>query len=373
MLPLVSIFRIQNYLLFMDSVPIALGRALYFPYINIKDLGWLKTAALYCAGIDRIVPPSVHPGDLDEEHRGVIDQFNERESFISNISPLESAELASDVFARHILPKLVKEKKRNKYLHELGLKIPEKEGRRIHFDKVNYDLRRRLERENLAMQDIRPNHKDWLHFEPATFALYMTTLANTIAGERQIPMVTDDPAFQPLIQGLQEKPIRVEDTGFQLASIVIKSVVPKDIDNIPVKKIIEFRERYSDERHLFYYEVNKLVKDAGGIQNQETLEYFLRERDKDIRIAVRNLERAMKGMKFGTFLGVLSIGAPKVLGPMVGTVVKGGIIAVGYGTVGKNVYEWQRTMGTSPYTYVLRLRERLGREAFLKQMTKVVF
>jgi hypothetical protein len=27
--------------------PIAFGRALYFPYINFRDIGWLKAAALY--------------------------------------------------------------------------------------------------------------------------------------------------------------------------------------------------------------------------------------------------------------------------------------------------------------------------------------
>jgi hypothetical protein len=38
---------------------------LYYPYINFRDEGWLKTAALYCDGITRIVPYSIEGLDSD--------------------------------------------------------------------------------------------------------------------------------------------------------------------------------------------------------------------------------------------------------------------------------------------------------------------
>lgn len=48
------------------------GRALYYPHINFKDENWLKLAALYYDGIDRIVPSL----DLIEE-REIIERIND--------------------------------------------------------------------------------------------------------------------------------------------------------------------------------------------------------------------------------------------------------------------------------------------------------
>jgi len=31
------------------------GRVLYYPYLEFRDINWLKTAALYYDGLDRIV------------------------------------------------------------------------------------------------------------------------------------------------------------------------------------------------------------------------------------------------------------------------------------------------------------------------------
>jgi len=124
----------------------------------------------------------------------------------------------------------------------------------------------------------------------------MTTLANTLAGTRQLPLITDDPIFQPLISGLQTEPIEQQDISMELASIVIKTVVPVNIESLPVKTIMKFREDYRDERRQFYVEINKLVGTFPTITHPDSRQRFLEERSEDIRLAVKDLRRAMKGI-----------------------------------------------------------------------------
>ena len=72
----------------MATDPIYYGRALYYPYIHFNDIGWLKTAALYYAGINRIVPGGYN---LSKEIKEV-KQLNEREEFIRNVNPSSASE-----------------------------------------------------------------------------------------------------------------------------------------------------------------------------------------------------------------------------------------------------------------------------------------
>jgi hypothetical protein len=47
------------------------GRALYYPYIEIRDDRWIKLAALYYDGLSRIVPHGVQPEDSETVRRSM--------------------------------------------------------------------------------------------------------------------------------------------------------------------------------------------------------------------------------------------------------------------------------------------------------------
>ena len=121
----------------------------------------------------------------------------------------------------------------------------------------------------------------------------MTFLANRIAEIDRIPVVTDDPIFQPLLSSTQLKKYSGQrDLGETLASIVIESVVPENLESIPMSKIVSFREKYSDERHNFYNEINRLTKDLRGVESNSVLKDCLAARKKDIEISVKNLTKS---------------------------------------------------------------------------------
>src|SRR4051794_27073093 len=88
----IIIFRVPSLKHPAMSESIVYGRALYYPYINFRSLKWLKTAALYYDGIDRIVPEDFAPGDPD-----IVKELIDKENFIRNINPSHEVEMVDRV------------------------------------------------------------------------------------------------------------------------------------------------------------------------------------------------------------------------------------------------------------------------------------
>src|SRR4051812_31766568 len=215
------------------SEPIAYGRALYYPYINFRSLKWLKTAALYYEGIDRIVPEDFAPNDPD-----IVKELIEKENFIRNFSPTHEVEMV-DLVAKDFLnfaeTVLIDEQKRAALIKKIGVTIPKtSDGFKIHSLKMAEELKEQLPKIGLAHRSEVQGNEDWFEFEPITGALYMTCLSNFLASLKHLPIVTDDPLFLPLIRGIQLDQYKgLPDLGETLASLVIESVVPENIDSIP--------------------------------------------------------------------------------------------------------------------------------------------
>jgi hypothetical protein len=58
---------------------------LYYPYLHFQDEGWLKAAALYWDGMNRIVPYGARLDDSDEVKRF------EQDGFVARQDPYEAA------------------------------------------------------------------------------------------------------------------------------------------------------------------------------------------------------------------------------------------------------------------------------------------
>src|SRR4051812_40000207 len=101
------------------SGTIAYGRALFYPYINFNNEKWLKTAALYYKGLDRIVPDASLAGESE-----LIKALNEQEPFIRDINPEREAEGVANEFLRFAKAELVDKQHRETLIKELGLRVP---------------------------------------------------------------------------------------------------------------------------------------------------------------------------------------------------------------------------------------------------------
>jgi len=343
---------------------LAYGRALYYPHINFRDENWIKTAALYYEGLNRIVPENYLTNDAE-----IIAQLNEREEFIRNINPRHQAEEIAHDFLEFARQELIDKKRRIKLLRSLNNAVEFAKPFSIHMYKMGYILKQELPELGLAVRKKERGQEEWYEFDPLTGAMYMACLANSLAQKQMLPVVTDNPAFQPLIRGVQlQKYKGQQDISHSLASMVIRSVVPEKIANIPIKKIIQFREKHNDERHLFYNEINKLVKDLGQVDNEDALKDCLEQRKRDIEIAVKGLKKSFLGMKISSTTALLGVSIPSIAKGQGPVIAGGGLIAVALGTLMVQGIGYYNSKNNSPYSYVLTLKNRLRSQTFAEQL-----
>jgi hypothetical protein len=339
------------------SESIVYGRALYYPYINFRSLKWLKTAALYYDGLDRIVPEDFAPGDPD-----TVKELIDKENFIRNVNPSHEVEMV-DVVAKDFLnfaqTVLADEQKRTKLIKKIGVTIPPASGGfKIHSLKMADELREQLPKMGLAHRSEAKGDEDWFEFEPVTGALYMTCLSNHLASLKHLPVVTDDPLFLPLIRGVQLDQYKGSpDLGETLASLVIESVVPENINSIPIKKVIEFRRIHKAERHEFYHAVEKLVSDLKEVNDTTALKDMLADRKTTIENAVRNLKNSYAALNIATSTTMLGLSVPSAVRSFGPVITSLGVVAVALGKLVSARFDYSKSKNGSPYAYVLSLKK----------------
>jgi hypothetical protein len=200
------------------------GRALYYPYIEIRDDRWIKLAALYYDGLSRIVPHGVQPEDSE-----TVRALNEKSDFLRNLNPESDADPVANEFLNFALKFLEDSDFRFRFERELPELAREKADIKIHARKLSDILKIELPRLGLAFHSEIDweGHVEYYRFRPVTGAMYMTCLANRMASDRELPLVSDQPVYQRIIRGVQDDIGKYEsdpDQGYLLASAVLFSV-----------------------------------------------------------------------------------------------------------------------------------------------------
>jgi hypothetical protein len=350
------------------------GRALYYPYIHLQDANWIKVAALYYDKLLRIVPEGFKTQDKE-----IVRLLNDKFQFIENLHPEKEAQDIAMGFLRFAEEELSDPKKRKEFTTKIGTLLPtdSRFPLQIHEAKIAQILQAGLLGIGLAKKS--QYRRPWYDFEPVTGALYMTYLANEMAEKRGLPIVTDDPVYQPLIRGIQQVRSRLkrEDTGHALASLVIKTAIPRDIRAVSVQKIIEFRRKHDDERHRFYVAMRGLAKDIPTIQDPDALSDCLNHHKKTVDEAVKDLKLSFRDVGIGIASGLFGLSLPSWVSnlarmePGLGVqVFSAGVACVGIGVLikkGSNIYESRQR---SPWSYVLSLKHELRPDGFIRKLLK---
>lgn len=344
-----------------------LAQAVYFPYLKIENSGWLKTAALYYSKLLRIVPDEVNPLD-DRTSRTLIDEC----AFIENIDGAHEAEMISLEFVNEMrrnstwpetLPPIFRTRR-----NFTSVRFPV----RMHADKFTYSTLGALAEMGLA-QDYRSmtTRQRWIKVEPRAAAIYITMLAERMAERRGIAAVTDDPLFQKWMRYFELDPDPGEpgEQTYRLPELVIRAAVPRGIEHVPVKKIIDFRRKHDAERLRFFDAIESMSRDLLKVREQTALEDCLQQHQALIENAVEELRRALRGVQIDAVAGLLGVSLPPLLAqfvqaPSAGLVAGGISLAAGLKTLGY-WRQYTRVRDLSPWTYVLSLRK-LGARGFLE-------
>jgi len=173
--------------------------ALYYPWIDINDESWLKSAALYWETIRTIVPESIHEPystrtALEFQDAGVLvplrvhSRMNEIEGLAEDILNYLSSPEAAEMLVADRLPSChrVHVDKLPETLHRLA---------RINPDKLPYEVQRILERAQGALGYRRDG---WYNVDERFASFYMTLLATRLSERIGAGLLTDFPASNRL-------------------------------------------------------------------------------------------------------------------------------------------------------------------------------
>ncbi|MBN2313439.1 MAG: hypothetical protein JXM79_05880 [Sedimentisphaerales bacterium] len=231
-------------------------KLLYYPGFEIANQNWLKFALLYVDQLRPIHPPDVrkylkksfrelmdstdliipyHP-DYDVAYRATLDTIQQCEYIVNH------SHLFENIFKTTNIRELWQHPYshmytifRDKYTSELeNFVVTERFGTRV--------------KEGIAVS---------MHFKN----IFMSLLAQAISLEEEIPPITDKPKLDEFSIKCLRSP-RPTDKGFQVAKGIINLTLPANIDSIPIKNIINIRNKdgFKDRLHAFHSEIMSYIQ-----------------------------------------------------------------------------------------------------------------
>ncbi len=341
------------------------GRALYYPSIEFRNLSWFKLSTLFYEGLDRIVPKNIEVYDHDE-----IRQVNDEIDYIKDIDPKSYANQASDKYLDYLKNNILilDDKKLNKVVSR-----DDENQFSVHHDKIGHKLIHEIK----DLVNIKEDH-EWYSFSPVLGLTYMAFLANEIGNDKNLPVITDYEQNQVALNTTQIETSNInEDISFNLASLTIKSYLPRNINHVSVGQLIEFRKKHEPERIRFYSNINDLVKDLNEITDKNTVNDILNFRKKEIDGSVDALRLSLKGLGIEVYEGLLGISIPSALQLLpnedeFSSLIKNvGSASILLALGAKSYINMRKIKNDSPYSYLISLeKSNLGREALLKNLIK---
>lgn len=395
---------------------------LYYPWIDIHDDSWVKTAILYWDNINTIVPNGLR-SPYNSKVATILEQENILRPFRVTPSSREVTE-ASDIAMQY-------------FSTPEGMKILTSgdEYSRIHPSKLSYQLQQTLGLNRGQVHTNKMSHKlmeiigsarvdndGFVDVDSKFSAYYMSALANRVAKYNNLSTVADSQIYnqfntkltiegytpysdrtyikcphckevfdkftQETIKNTGECPccgenifyfLNNRDDRFRpfradprhlvdgmLAELVIESIyIP---NSVSIDKVLKFRSDYSDELSSFrgaLREITQSVLNYGEVDDIRALKQQVGVAYKDeVKPKIKSLKSQLKGAKINyilsdfTISGMASILATTLTSGIGTTALLAGA-GVSIGVRSLMYMQEQENLRTNPYSYVLSMERRL--------------
>ena len=262
------------------SVPFS--SALYYPYINVRNERWLRSAALFWESIRTIVPES-----YSEPYSSTFARELHDEGVLVPVrvsSDMEEIESLTDTVLDYLTDPAAAgvmfdtENRPTQRIHPEKMSRELRELANVHPEKLPYLIRSHLDRSL--------NEQGWFHVEPGFANFYMTLLATRLAGRLGLGLVTESSTADQLsISVHRGKPLSSGSAGKfgrprfgrhyeasgprralprEVAPGLLIDLVVQGIDlprNIPAKDVLKFKKDHREELALFRREISKLTSE----------------------------------------------------------------------------------------------------------------
>lgn len=380
---------------------------LYYPFIHFKDDNWLKLSAVYFDKMYRIVPSSYTTEDSDT--------VRDLEGFVDVVRPEWAKPAFGETFGQFI------DQYHTRLVDRYGVakadqwdakpkdQVPPAAGGRsgidprlsyVYFEKMTPELRQSFLKSGLARFD--PGDDRWIGMHPMLARVYMTALADQLAGERQLQPMTDETIDHLALSGLTTERlaqlllanVNLVDEGptereleQAFALLALRTILPKNIAQIPAKEIAKVREQLAGERGKFQAAAVAFAQQNASLRkipdDRALQDHLKAEFDKKISPELQKLEEALRGNNIDVVLGAMNmkVELPAIaasglaLAGMAAAVnpVLAGIAGVTL-LVAKVLRDRrkgrQALLSTSPVSYLFRVEEALSPGTLAKWISK---
>lgn len=259
-------------------MPAAFTSALYYPYIDIRDERWLRSAALFWDSIRTIVPVSYRDPYTNDFARTLCDEgvlvpvrvssdMDEVEELTDKV-----LDFLTDPASAGVMFNTDKHPTRRIHPEKMSYKL--RELAHIHPEKLPYMIRSELERGL--------NDDGWFHVTPGFANFYMTLLASQLAERLGLGLVTESSAADQLAIAVKKgKPLGSTSgdrrIGRHFDAYGPRRTLPSDVapsllidlmvqgvslpQHLSVKEILKFKKDHKEELSVFRREVARLTTD----------------------------------------------------------------------------------------------------------------
>lgn len=367
--------------------------ALYYPWIDVRDDHWLRTACLFWETIRTIVPESLaqpYSSDLGQALASnavlvplrVASDMAEIEALTDEVLDYLTNPTASGVlFGDPDAPA--------SYIHPEKLPRDLRDFVGLHPEKLSHELRHYLHhylRESFT-------HEGWYRVDERFANYYMTILATRLAHRVGAGLTTSWGAADALALAAMQgnaplafiehsrwrrhplggplgprRHVPTELVPSMLLELVVEglSISP---DTTPTK-LLRFREKHADELSAFRAEIDRLLSDIPSGTPLEACKQAVRDRyEHHVQPAVRNLKQSLRSSRIkeatAGFLKVSLLSAgPTSLAVQTGLPVTTALLAaMGVSMMASLVQirvDRERAIAASPYSYLMSLDRMWG-------------
>jgi hypothetical protein len=320
--------------------------ALYYPWMHFQDDEWVKRSLLTWDSLVR-----VRAKDVDDRDSDLVRQVRAETGFLKEISPSRRDLWLMDAAFGEVLDnsqkRLVERYRTDVRGNEENWAAVESNTIATDRDdltwiycgpagsKVYETLRDKLVDSRLAQAD-----GGWLGMRPKLASIYLATLADVIAAGNLLSPVTDDlrmhravGALDRLSALLLDEPVEpaLEDPTSAYIHVALDAViVPADV---PVAKLIRFRDKHSADLTAFREHVAGLGDELRQVATVENLEIVHAHLEslyrKHTKPQLDELRRALRGLGVESTAGSLGLKVDAAAGTIAGSIAAaGGQLAV---------------------------------------------
>lgn len=360
------------------------GHALYYPHINLTNKNWIKHALLFWDKISRIVPHSVEPSDSEDiiklkYESGFVHDYHPERWDTSHTFQEFSGELRHIIESDHFFNERYflerdRDRPRRNYSRDYEDRrrffsdLVQTNGTYIHVEKMDRRLKEYLFEIGIAVPG-QHEWEDWVKIDNEIGLLYMTYFAKSISKNNSLPIVTDvEQSFSAAIQF--ESKINSDYKNqfeYRLGNLLIETVVPKNINDVPLDKLLEIRRKYDGERTAFFNEISNLTNSIADVDNGNALKDALNQHSQLILRETKHLEQLYNGHRIETVNKFLSISLPTTIASLTDYIpnVAKPFVAVGgvlFGLIAaaNSVKKEKLELKANPKSYLLNLKSELS-------------